>query len=112
MQFLKALSSEGWCLSENTFKASIDKLIEPEPEILNQQKETELTKASKNGIKVLQERLKLKKGKKRGGGGQGKGNGHDISKRNSPINKEGYYFCGTCNRRHNNTYNKLIEGAN
>ena len=58
--YLKALASEGWCLSKNTFEASIRKLVEIKPEILNQEKG---------------------KGKRGGGGSRSDGNvGHDNGK--------------------------------
>ena len=46
--YLKTLASEGWCLLENTFEASIGKLTEIEPYIHYQKQEKKKTQAKCN----------------------------------------------------------------
>ena len=111
---LIALSSESWCLSENTFEESIGKITEIEPMILAQEKDKKLTAAKATAIKELQDSIANKgKGKRTGGGGGGgRSDSANKDKGNGPVNKEGYYLCGTCNKRHNGTCRLLSSESN
>ena len=111
--YLKALSSESWCLSENTFEESIGKITEIEPLILATEKEKKATAANATAIKKLQDSIASKeKRKDRSGSGGNRGDSASKDKSNGPDNKEGYYLCGTCNKRHNGTCRLLSSDSN
>ena len=76
--------------------------------ILNQEKQKKLRVVNANAIKELQESIANKGEGKRNGGG-GRSNNTSKDKGNGPVNKEGYYLCGTCNKRHNGTCRLLLS---
>ena len=112
--YLKALSSESWCLSKNTFEESIGKITEIEPMILTQEKDKKLTAANATAIKELQDSIANKRKGKHNGGGGGRSNSanKDKDKGNGLVNKEGHYLCGTCNKRHNGTCRLFSNESN
>ena len=82
--------------------------------ILAQEKDKKLTAANATAIKELQDII-ANKGKRKdrsGGGGGNRGDSASKDKSNGPVNKEGYYLCGTCNKRHNGTCRLLLSDSN
>ena len=71
--------------------------------ILTQEKEKKLTAANATAIKELQDSIANKGKGKRNCGGGGCSDSANKDKGNVQVNKEGYYLCGTCNKRHNGT---------
>ena len=80
--------------------------------ILAQEKDKKLTASNATAIKELQDSIANKgKGKYTGGSGsRGESAGED--KGNGRVNKEGYYLCGTCNKRHNGICRLLSSESN
>ena len=66
--YLIALNDIGWCLQENTYAASIGKLVEIEPEIYKKIKALKVTAANSAAIQELQQ-MSSKKASNRGSGG-------------------------------------------
>ena len=106
------MSSESWCLSENTFEESIGKITEIEPLILATEKEKKATAANATAIKELQDSIANKEKGERNGSGGGRNDSANKDKGNGLVNKEGYYLCGTCNKRHNGTCRLLSSESN
>ena len=78
-----------WCLQENTFDASIGKLVELKPEIYTKIEALKVTAANTAAIKELQQNTTSKK-TSGGRGGWGNSNG------DSKVYKD----CKTCGKRH------------
>ena len=86
--YLTALNDIGWCLQENTYAASIGKLVEIEPEIYKKIKALKVTAANSAAIQELQQKSS-KKANNCGSGG--------IS---NSCDSKAYCDCKTCGKRH------------
>ena len=86
--YLTALNNEGWCLQENTYDASIGKMVELEPEIYKRIEAQKVAAANTAAIKELQQKVGSKKSSGRGGSGTANGD--------SKVYKD----CKTCGKRH------------
>ena len=97
---------------ENTFEELIGKITEIKPLILATDKEKKATAANTTAIKELQDSIANKGKRKDCSGGGKRGDSASKDKSNGPVNKEGYYLCGTCNKRHNGTCRLLSSDSN
>ena len=87
--YLTALNSEGWCLQENTYDASIGKPVKLELEIYKRIEAQKVAAANTAAIKELQQKVASKK-TSNGCGGHGTASG------DSKVYKD----CKTCGKRH------------
>ena len=96
--YLTALNDIGWCLQENTYAASISKLVEIEPEIYKKIEALKITAANTAAIQELQQKSS-KKTSNRGGGGT-----------STSGDSKAYKDYKTCGKRHPGVCWELEKG--
>ena len=110
--YQKRLNSDRWCLSEETYKRSIGKIAEVEPDILLKIKQLKTTRDNVEVILELQEKVELCT---KTGNGKGKHRNKDKDKTTQKINgqkdENDYYLCGNCGKTHKSVYRKPVAGT-